>query len=69
MALVIFGASLAVSALAALFLRFRLARMPGVKVRGYVPRIRDYLARATVAVAPIQAGTGGAHRWWLHPTP
>lgn len=36
----------------------RLARMPGIEVTGYVPRIQDYLARATVAVAPMQAGTG-----------
>jgi sugar transferase (PEP-CTERM/EpsH1 system associated) len=36
----------------------RLARFPGVEVIGYVPRIQDYLARATVAVAPMQAGSG-----------
>jgi glycosyltransferase involved in cell wall biosynthesis len=36
----------------------RLSRLPGVEVTGYVPRIQDYLARATVAVAPMQAGTG-----------
>lgn len=36
----------------------RLARFPGVEVTGYVPRIQDYLARATVAVAPMQAGSG-----------
>ena len=35
-----------------------LARLPGVEVTGYVPRIRDYLTRATVAVAPMQAGSG-----------
>ncbi len=35
-----------------------LAKLPGVEVTGYVPRIQDYLARATVAVAPMQAGTG-----------
>jgi len=36
----------------------KLARLPGVEVTGYVPRVQDYLARATVAVAPMQAGTG-----------
>jgi glycosyltransferase involved in cell wall biosynthesis len=30
----------------------------GIEVTGYVPRIQDFLARATVAVAPMQAGTG-----------
>ncbi|MEM2370846.1 MAG: glycosyltransferase [Candidatus Bathyarchaeia archaeon] len=35
-----------------------LAKLPGIEVTGYVPRIQDYLARATVAVAPMQAGTG-----------
>lgn len=36
----------------------RLAGLPGVEVTGYVPRIQDYLTRATVAVAPMQAGSG-----------
>jgi len=36
----------------------RLARLPGIEVTGYVPRIQDYLKRATVAVAPMRAGTG-----------
>lgn len=36
----------------------KLAKPPGIEVTGYVPRIQDYLAQATVAVAPIQAGTG-----------
>jgi len=36
----------------------RLARLPGVEVTGYVHRIQDYLVRANVAVAPIQAGSG-----------
>jgi len=36
----------------------QLAKLPGVEVTGYVPRVQDYLARATVAVAPMQAGTG-----------
>jgi sugar transferase (PEP-CTERM/EpsH1 system associated) len=36
----------------------RLSRLPGVEVTGYVPCIQDYLARATVAVAPMQAGSG-----------
>ena len=36
----------------------QLSRLPGVKVIGYVPRIHDYLAKATVAIAPMQAGTG-----------
>jgi len=36
----------------------RLARLPGVEVTGYVPRIQDYLQRATVAVAPLRAGSG-----------
>jgi len=36
----------------------RLARLPGVEVTGYVHRIQDYLVRASVAVAPMQAGSG-----------
>ena len=36
----------------------QLARLPGVEVTGYVPHIQDYLARATVTVAPMQGGTG-----------
>ena len=36
----------------------QLAKLPGVEVTGYVPRVQDYLAQATVAVAPTQAGTG-----------
>jgi sugar transferase (PEP-CTERM/EpsH1 system associated) len=36
----------------------RLARFPGVEVTGFVPRIQDYLSRAAVFVAPMQAGTG-----------
>jgi sugar transferase (PEP-CTERM/EpsH1 system associated) len=36
----------------------QLTKLPGVEVTGYVPRIQDYLARATVTVAPMQAGTG-----------
>ena len=36
----------------------RLGQYPGIVVTGYVPRIQDYLARATVAVAPMQGGSG-----------
>jgi sugar transferase (PEP-CTERM/EpsH1 system associated) len=36
----------------------RLARLPGVSVTGYLARLQDRLARATVAVAPLQAGSG-----------
>jgi len=36
----------------------RLGRCPGVVVTRYVPRIQDYLTRATVVVAPMQAGSG-----------
>jgi glycosyltransferase involved in cell wall biosynthesis len=36
----------------------RLARFPGVEVTGFVLRIQDYLSRAAVFVAPMQAGTG-----------
>lgn len=36
----------------------QLAKLPGVEVTGYVPRIQDHLARATVAVAPMQGGSG-----------
>lgn len=35
-----------------------LSRISGVEVTGYVPNIQDYMARATVAVAPLQAATG-----------
>jgi len=36
----------------------RLARIPGICVTGRVPRIQDYLMRATVAVAPMRSGSG-----------
>ena len=36
----------------------QLARLPGVLVTGYVPRIQEYLARASVAVAPMRSGSG-----------
>jgi len=36
----------------------RLARLPGVEVTGFVPRVQDYLQRAQVAVAPMRSGTG-----------
>lgn len=36
----------------------QLTRFPGIEVTGYVSRIQDYLARATVAVAPMRAGSG-----------
>jgi len=36
----------------------RLGRCPGVVVTGHVPRIQDWITRATVAVAPMQAGSG-----------
>jgi sugar transferase (PEP-CTERM/EpsH1 system associated) len=36
----------------------RLARLPGVEVTGYVHRIQDYLSLASIAVAPMQAGSG-----------
>lgn len=35
-----------------------LTKLPGVKVTGYVPCMQDYLARATVAVAPMMGGSG-----------
>lgn len=35
-----------------------LGRLPGVEVTGQVPRIHDYLQRATVAVAPLRGGSG-----------
>lgn len=35
-----------------------LARLPGVTVTGYLPRLQERLAQATVAVAPLQAGSG-----------
>lgn len=36
----------------------QLGRLQGVVVTGYVPSIQDYLAQATVAVAPMRAGSG-----------
>lgn len=36
----------------------RLARIPGVSVTGYVPSVREYLTRASVAVAPLLMATG-----------
>lgn len=36
----------------------RLARVPGVTVTGYVDNPHAYLARATVAVVPMRAGSG-----------
>jgi sugar transferase (PEP-CTERM/EpsH1 system associated) len=36
----------------------QLGRLQGVVVTGYVPSIQDYLAQATVAVAPMCAGSG-----------
>jgi sugar transferase (PEP-CTERM/EpsH1 system associated) len=36
----------------------QLKRLPGVKVTGYVPDLHKLLARAAVAVAPMQAGSG-----------
>lgn len=36
----------------------QLAKLPGIEVTGYVPRIQDYLSKATVSVAPMQGGTG-----------
>lgn len=36
----------------------QLGQSPGVVVTGCVPRIQDWIARATVAVAPMQAGSG-----------
>jgi sugar transferase (PEP-CTERM/EpsH1 system associated) len=36
----------------------RLSRYPGVVVTGYVADLPDYLARAVVAVAPMQSGSG-----------
>ncbi|WP_338819172.1 hypothetical protein MTCOM_05990 [Moorella thermoacetica] len=35
-----------------------LARLPGVKLVGYVPDLRPYLAQASVAVVPLRFGTG-----------
>jgi sugar transferase (PEP-CTERM/EpsH1 system associated) len=35
-----------------------LARFPGIEVTGFVPDVRTYLARATVAVAPFQIAAG-----------
>jgi glycosyltransferase involved in cell wall biosynthesis len=35
-----------------------LAQRPGVSVTGYVSSIQDYLHEATIAVAPMQAGSG-----------
>jgi glycosyltransferase involved in cell wall biosynthesis len=36
----------------------RLAAVSGVDVTGFVPRLRDHLARAAVAVAPMRSGSG-----------
>jgi polysaccharide biosynthesis protein PslH len=36
----------------------RLACPPHVIVTGHVPSVQDYLARATIAVAPMQSGSG-----------
>ncbi len=36
--------------------------LPGVEVTGYVPRIQDYLQRATVAVAPLRSGSGSPNK-------
>jgi sugar transferase (PEP-CTERM/EpsH1 system associated) len=36
----------------------RLAELPGVTVTGFVPDVRPYLARAAVAIAPLQIGSG-----------
>lgn len=36
----------------------QLTRLPGVEVTGYVPDLHELLARAAVAVAPMQAGSG-----------
>jgi sugar transferase (PEP-CTERM/EpsH1 system associated) len=35
-----------------------LGRVPGVKVMGYVPDLRPYLAQASVVVVPLRFGTG-----------
>ena len=37
---------------------WRLARLNGVEVTGYVSRVHDYLSKAAVAVAPMLSGTG-----------
>jgi len=36
----------------------QLTRLPGIEVTGYVPDLHELLAWATVAVAPMQAGSG-----------
>ena len=36
----------------------QLARVPGVMVTGGVDNVQDYLSRATVAIAPMQSGSG-----------
>lgn len=36
----------------------RLAHVPGVTVTGYVPSVQEYLSHATVAIAPMQSGSG-----------
>lgn len=36
----------------------RLAQLPGVKVTGWVPDMRPHLAKAAVAIAPLQIGGG-----------
>ena len=35
-----------------------LARIPGIKVTGYVPDVRPYLAAATVSIAPLATARG-----------
>jgi polysaccharide biosynthesis protein PslH len=36
----------------------RLAETPGIEVLGYVPRLQDFLQQTTLAIAPMQAGSG-----------
>lgn len=36
----------------------RLSKMPCIEVTGYVPNLQDFLSRASVAVAPMRAGSG-----------
>jgi glycosyltransferase involved in cell wall biosynthesis len=35
-----------------------LAKLPNIVVTGYVPQVENYLQQATVAVAPMQSGSG-----------
>lgn len=35
-----------------------LGQVPGVYVTGYIPSVQEYLARAAVAIAPMQGGSG-----------